>query len=151
MIDKLLAVFAMWLVGAPIYLPGVLNLLGIYKGWYLAPFIPPFSWRRSIHAWPASAVFVCFPITLLPLSDDAVMKILASVGVAGVVFAITLMIWNPRWAKPAWQRRLEDRYSRDEIDLLFMPAWRKMNRKEWGRLIETEEGLEQLVQMARSS
>lgn len=150
--NKLLGVCIMWLLGAPIYLPGLLSLLGVYKGWYLAPFIPPFSWRRSIHAWPASAVFVCYPIIALsPLSDDAVMKVWAGVGVAGVVFAVALMIWNPRWAKPAWQRRLEDRYSHDEIDRLFVPAWRKMNRREWGRLIDTEEGLEQLVQMALSS
>jgi hypothetical protein len=148
MIDKFLAVCVVWLLGAPIYLPWLLSRLGFYKGWYLAPSMPPFVWRGSIHLWPLSAVFVCYPlIALSPLNDDAVMKVWAGVGIASFILTLVLGVCNPRWAKPAWQRRLEDRYSHDEI-ATFVRVWRQMNRKEWGRLIETEEGLKQLVERA---
>ncbi|MEA3396498.1 MAG: hypothetical protein U9R05_03455 [Chloroflexota bacterium] len=76
------------------------------------------------------------------------MKVWASVSVAGIVLTVVLGTWNPRWLKPAWQRRLEDRYSRDQIET-FIRVWRQMDRREWGRLIETEEGLEELVRRAR--
>jgi hypothetical protein len=146
--DKLLAVCVMWLLGAPIYLPGLLARWGVYKSWYLVPWMPPFAWRGIVYMWPFSAVFVCYPfIALSPLSDDAVMKVWAGIGIGGAIFAIILGLWRPRWAKPAWQRRLEDRYDHDEI-ATFVRVWRQMDRKEWGRLIETEEGLKQLVERA---
>ncbi len=148
--EKILAIFLLWLMGAPIYLPGVLARIGVYKSWYLAPFMPPFSWRRSIHLWPISAIFVCAPfMSLLPLNEDERLQVLAGIGIASVILAIALVIWNPRWAKPLWQRRLEDRYEYDEIKFIFIPAWRQMNRKRWGKLIETDEGLETLVRIAR--
>jgi hypothetical protein len=148
--NKLLVFFVAWLIGALIYLPGLLARLEIYKVWYFAPFIPPFSWKRSIYAWPASIGFIFLPFLLFsPLSDDAVMVVFAGLTFAGALLAVVLMVCSPRWAKPTWQRRLEDRYSPEEINTVFIPAWRKINRREWGRLIETEEGLEQLVQMAR--
>lgn len=147
--NKLLGIVGMWLLGVPIYLPWLLARLGIYKRWYFAPFIPPFSWRRWIQLWPLSAVFVCAPfIALSPLSDDIFMKMWAGVGITGVVLAVVMVLWTPGWAKPTWQRRLEDRYSHEEISD-FIRVWKQMDFREWGRLIETEEGLEQLVQRAR--
>ena len=149
MLNKLLGTLLMWIIGAPIYLPWLLARLGIYKGWYLAPFLPPFSWRRWIQLWPASAVFVCYPlIALSPLSDHAVMTVWAGISVAGVVLAVVMVIWNPGWAKPAWQRRLEERYTHRQINK-FLETWRHMDHDEWGRLIETEEGLEELVKRAQ--
>lgn len=67
----------------------------------------------------------------------------------GFTIGIALALWAPGWAKPTWQRRLEDRYNQNEIDS-FLRVWRRMNKKEWGRLIETDEGLEELVKMARN-
>ncbi len=100
--------------------------------------------------WPFSAIFVCAPfMSLLPINEDERLQVLVGISVAGAIFAIILGLWRPRWAKPTWQRRLEDRYDNDEIKFVFIPAWRKMDRKEWGRLIETEEGLEELVSIAR--
>ena len=148
MFNKLLGIIIMWLLGAPIYLPWVLSQLGFYRGWYLVSFMPPFIGKWTIHLWPLSAVFVCYPfIALSPLNDDVVMKVWAGVSIAGFILTLVLGICNPRWAKPAWQRRLEDRYSRDEI-AEFLRVWRQMDRREWGRLIETEKGLKQLVKMA---
>lgn len=150
MIDKLLAILIMWLIGAPIYLPGLLARLGIYKNWYLVPFMPPFAWRGIIYMWPFSAFFICYPfIALSPLSDAQVMRVWVGIGILGLIISVIIGLWQPRWAKPTWQRRLEDRYDYDEIKFVFIPAWRKMDRKEWGRLIETEEGLEELVSIAR--
>lgn len=147
--ERLAAAIVSWLIGAPIYMPWLLARLGFYKGWYLAPFIPPFSWRRWILVWPMSAFFVCMPfVGLLPLSPDDKLNVLATIGVIGFVFAILLILWNPRWAKPAWQRRLEERYTHRQINK-FLDVWRHMDRSEWGRLIETEEGLEELVRRAQ--
>ena len=60
--------------------------------------------------------------------------------ISGVVIAI----WNPPWANPAWLQRLEAQYDEDTIRTLIA-NWRKMDRKEWGALIETQQGLDELV------
>jgi hypothetical protein len=149
MTDKMMATLVAWLLGSPIYLPWLLARLGLYKSWYFAKFIPPFSWRGWIQLWPLSAVFVCMPfIALLPVNDDLFMTLWAGIGVGGIIFAIVLVIINPRWAKPAWQRRLEDRYSYEMINN-FIEVWRQMDFAEWSQLVETEEGLEKLVKIAQ--
>ena len=150
MMEKILAIVLLWLMGMPIYLPGLLARLGVYKNWYLIPFMPPFAWRGIVYMWPFSAFFVCAPfMSLLPLNEDERLQVLAGIGVVGLIFAIILALRQPSWAKPKWLRRLEDQYDYDEINLIFIPAWRKMDRKRWGRLIETEEGLRTLVRLAR--
>ena len=60
---------------------------------------------------------------------------------------IILAIWEPGWMKPTWQRRLEDQYDEDTIKRLII-NWRKMDRGEWGRMIETQKGLDELVRRA---
>jgi hypothetical protein len=87
-------------------------------------------------------------LAVLPADSDTSMNIVAGIGVAGIVIGIILAFWAPRWAKPAWQRRLEDRYSYAEINT-FLPVWQRMDHKEWGRLVGTEEGLKKLVEKAR--
>lgn len=136
------------LVGAPIYLPWVLARSGIYKRWYFAPFIPPFSWRGWIQLWPISALFVCAPIIgLLPINADERLTAWAIVGVGGVMFALVIVVWTPGWAKPSWQRRLEDRFSYKQITE-FIHIWKNMPFHEWCNKIETETGMLELVDYA---
>ncbi len=110
--------------------------------------MPPFSWRGWIQLWPASAVFVCYPvIALSPLSDDVVMQLWAIVSLVGIALALIMTLWTPRWAKPAWQRRLEDRFSHEQISA-FISVWRKMPFSQWSDMIETEEGMLELADYA---
>lgn len=69
-------------------------------------------------------------------------------GVIGTILGIVIADVSPGWAKPTWQRRLEERYSKEEINE-FLQVWRKMDQQEWARLIGTDEGLEELVRIAR--
>lgn len=146
--EKIAAIFVSWLIGLPIYLPWVLARLGLYKRWYFAPFIPPFSWRGWIQAWPMSAFLVFFPIiAILPIGDDQFTLVLGLIGGTGIAIALFIMVWTPRWAKPAWQRRLEDRFSHEQISE-FIRTWRKLLFSEWCELIETEKGMLELVDYA---
>ena len=122
---------------------------GKWKDWYLSPTVPPFAFKRAVHLGiPFSFFFLFAPfLALVPVAPDTKLNIWAGIGVTGIVGGIVLAVWAPGWAKPEWQRRLEDRYNHDEI-AEFLKVWRQMDRKEWGRLIETEEGLRQLVEMA---
>jgi hypothetical protein len=139
------------LFGLPIYLPWVLARIGIYKRWYLAYSLPPLIWGRAIFMWPVSAVFVCAPfIGLIPVGSDEKGTIWAIVSVAGVILAVIMVIWTPSWAKPKWQRYLEDCYSRAEIRT-FILVWREMDRRTWGELLDSEEGIEELVAIARKA
>ena len=148
MINKILATLAMWLLAVPIFLPWLLARLSVYKRWYFAPFIPPFSWRGWIQLWPLSAFFICIPfLALTPLSDDMFMKSIVVVGVLGVIGAFVIVVWTPGWAKPAWQRRLEDRFSHEQISA-FISVWRKMPFSQWSDMIETEEGMLELADYA---
>jgi hypothetical protein len=151
-VSKLEAFIFVWLIGIPFCLPGLFNRLGVFKSWYLARIIPGFSAGRLIvHMWPLSVAWLCLPfISLLPLDDETAMGVFAGTGIAGFLMVPVLAIWNPRWLKPAWQQRLENRYTLEEIEG-FLLAWRKMDRQEWGRLIATDKGLEQLVELARNS
>jgi hypothetical protein len=60
-----------------------------------------------------------------------------------------MILWQPRWAKPDWQRYLEDNYSWSEIRNVLIPYWRQMDRSTWNTLMDSEEGIDKLVRMAR--
>ena len=140
------------LLGMPVYLPWVLARVGRYKSWYLAPFMPPIIWGRAIYGWPASALFVFAPfVGLLPIGSDGRGLLMGVIGILGVLVAIIMIIWTPGWAKPPWQRYLEDQYTWSEIRGTFIPAWRKMDRKEWATLLDSEAGIRELVRRARQS
>ena len=68
---------------------------------------------------------------------------------SGAVLAVVMIVWTPGWAKPKWQRYLEDRYSWREIRGTFIPVWRKMDRQEWATLLDSEAGIRELVRRAR--
>jgi hypothetical protein len=75
------------------------------------------------------------------------MAILGGVSVAGIAFALVLVLWTPRWAKPVWQRRLEDRFSHEQISA-FISVWRKIPFSQWSDMIDTEEGMLELADYA---
>jgi len=135
--------------GLPLYLPWVLVRFGKYKRWYLALFIPPFSWSRSIYLWPASLFFVSMPcVALLPI--DSRENALISTLFLGIILAFVMMIWPPGWAKPKWQRYLEANYSQEQIRRCI-PLWREMERRQWSQLLDSEAGIDELVSMGMPS
>lgn len=147
---KLLGTLILWFFAAPLCIPWILIRVGKYKRWYLAPFVPPFIWGRAFYGWPATAVFIFSPIlAVLPVSDDTFMSLLGWISLVGVVLGIIMMIWTPGWAKPKWQRYLEAKYTGSEIRSTLIPVWRKMDRKKWSQLLDSEEGIEELVRIAR--
>lgn len=147
-----LAFLIFWGLASLTFIPGLLMRLGIWKGWYLAKNTPPFGVKGFVYlAMPVSALFISGPfMALIPVDPGMRLEIWSYIGVAGFVIGIVLAIWQPWWAKPEWLRRLEDNYDYDEIKFVFLPAWRQMNHKEWGQLIETEAGLKELIRQARS-
>ena len=144
-------VWIMALIGLLFVGMGVSVRCGWYKTWYIKRVYPPFTYRAAQYfAFPIS-LFWLTPLlcVLLPISKERKLP-LGLIGMVGSpILCFVLAVWQPRWLKPTWQRRLEDRYNQAEIDTVFRPVWRKMDRREWGKLIETEEGLERLVEMAR--
>lgn len=146
--EKILAVLVAWILGLIVALPNLLIRTGFWKSWYLSPTIPPFAVKRMIYLGiPFSLFFWCLPLVLLlPIDDQTAMIWSGRIGVVGIILGITMAALAPSWAKPGWQRRLENRYSHDEI-ADFLPVWQQIDRKDWAQLIETEEGLKQLVEM----
>ena len=148
--DKILATLLSWAIGAPLYMPWVLARTGNYKSWYLTHLAPPFLGGRLIYAWPISAMFLVTPIiAIVPLNPDDKLKLRAIVATIGMILAIFMVIWTPNWAKPEWQQFLEKNYSFKEIRVVFVPAWREMDRGRWSYLLDSEEGIQELVQYAR--
>ncbi len=148
--EKVAASFVSILIGTPLYVPWLFARFGKYKRWYLAYFAPPFMWNKAIFAWPASTGFVVLPVIgLLPISSDLRTLILGIIGVSGVLVGFLMMLWTPRWAKPIWQRYLEDNYDWLEIRRVFIPHWRQMDRSTWNTLMDSEEGIDELVRLAR--
>ena len=138
------------LIGAPLYLPWIFARLGKYKQWYLAYFAPPFMWGKAIYAWPMSAFFIFTPIIgLLPITPESRTLVWGIIGVIGVILGFLMILWPPRWAKPTWQNYLEDKYSWLEIRKVFIPYWRQMDRSTWNTLMDSEEGIDELVRIAR--
>ena len=148
--EKIFASLLSLLIGLPLYLPWLLARTGKYKRWYLAYFAPPFMWHRAIFFFPASAFFVIVPfMAVLPVNPDLGEAIWGYVGLAGAIIGFLMMLWTPRWAKPKWQQYLEDNYPYSEIRRTFVPVWREMDRRQWSRLMDSEEGIDELVQLAR--
>jgi len=149
--EKVAAAIVSILLGAPLYVPWIFARTGKYKRWYLAYFAPPFMWNKAIFAWPASAFFVFTPILgLLPISNEVFMIAIGVIGVTGVILGFLMMLWTPDWAKPSWQRHLENKYDWIEIHQVFILYWRKMDRSTWNTLMDSNEGIDELVQMARN-
>ncbi len=146
--EKLLAGILSWVIGMPIYLPWLLARVGIYKRWYFAPFLPPFSWRGWIQLWPMSAMFVSIPfLSLFGLTGDDFTEVAGIIGIVGIIVAVYMVLWTPGWAKPTWQRRLEERFSYEQVSE-FIRIWKKMPFHEWCNKIETEEGMLELADYA---
>lgn len=145
-----LGTLMMWAFGAPIYLPWLLARMGYYKRWYLAPFAPPLMWGKAIYLWPISLFFVSAPIvSFLGITGSLASTVMAWISPISIILAFNMLLWTPGWAKPTWQRYLEDKYSWREIREVFIPAWREMDRKQWSQLLDSEQGIEQLVKLAR--
>ncbi len=139
-------------LASPLYMPWVLARVGIYKRWYLAPFMPPFIWGKAIYGWPVSAVFFAPHFAaLLGKTGGSGLEVANLFSLIGFVLAFIMIIRTPKWAKPMWQHYLESKYARAEIRKVFIPVWWNMDRKEWGRLLDSEEGIEELVQLARKN
>ena len=146
----LLGTMLMWALGSPLYFPWILVRYGKYKSWYLTHLFPPFIGGRAIYAWPLCAFFIFSPIlAMLPIDDETFMNALGVISLASIFFAAYMMIWTPKWAKPKWQRYIEANYSFREIRNVFVPAWRRMDRYEWSIQLDSEEGIQELVQLAR--
>lgn len=146
----LFGVLIMWTIGSPLYLPWLLAKLGIYKRWYLIPFMPPVAWSKAIYMWPLSAYFICTPIVaMLGVTGEDFLIISSAIGFCGVFLAVLMLLRTPRWAKPKWQLYLEDNYSYQEIHQVFIPVWRKMDRHKWSQLLDSESGIRKLVRIAQ--
>lgn len=146
--EKIIGSIILWVFAAPVYLPWLLARFGHYKKWYFSRFVPPFSWRGWIQLWPLSSVFIFYPIIAIsPLSDENVMKVWSWIAVFGIMSSIFMVLKTPRWAKPTWQRRLEDRFSHAQISA-FIVTWRKLPFSTWCEMIETEDGMFELADYA---
>lgn len=152
MSDRLLASISSILFGVFFMLPWVMVRSGKHKRWYLAPFAPPLMWGRAVYMWPMGTFFLVLPfLPLFGFQKDALNNASGIIAITALVFAIIMIGWTPDWAKPKWQRYLEDKYTWSEIRGTFIPAWRKMDRKEWATLLDSEAGIRELVRRARQS
>ena len=139
-----------FLFGFSFVVPWIFVRMGLWKTWYLVPFVPPLIWGRALFGWPVGLMFIVLPfLPLVGLQGDAFTAMSGYIGMGGLVLAIIMILWTPGWAKPTWQRYLEDKYSWREIRAVFIPAWREMDRKQWSQLLDSEQGIEQLVKLAR--
>lgn len=142
-------------LGFPIYISWVLARIGFYKRWYLARFIPGISFSNSIYLFPMSLFFLIFPV-LVFIKDtdlngglDLQGFVWSSAGVIGFFLSVYMVFWTPRWAQPRWVLYLEDTYSEVEIQRVFIPAWRKLDKLHWSAKMDTLEGIEEMVAYAR--
>jgi hypothetical protein len=110
--------------------------------------MPPFSWRGWIQVWPLSLFFVGSPfLVIIPIRGDNRLTASAILGVIGLILTIYMIVWTPGWAKPVWQRRLEDYFSHEQISA-FIVTWRKLPFSTWCEMIETEDGMFELADYA---
>jgi hypothetical protein len=133
-------------IGLAFWVLGILIRVGVWKAWFLKQDLPPIRMRASVYVvFPLGLAFLAAPIINIAASSEmqaanAATAFLGSVAVLGTILAL----WQPWWLKPTWLQRLESQYDSDTINALIA-EWRKMDRKEWGALIETQQGLDELV------
>lgn len=148
--DTLKGTLICFLMGLPFLALGTVIRLGIWKSWYLQRYYPVIAMKRSRHlAIPIGLIWFLLPFCLLTGPEgSAAWNRVTVMGLGVLIVGIALAIWEPGWTKPNWQRRLEAQYDEDTIRTLIAD-WRRMDRKEWGALIETQQGLDELVRRAR--
>lgn len=148
--ERVLGFLMSFTFGLLFYGPWLLVRFGLYKIWYIAPAMPPLIWGRAVYGWPLGIMFILGPfLSLIPTTIDIRTEILHYIVLMSIVMTLWMLIWPPAWAKPFWQRHLESAYSYQEIRTVFLPAWRKMDKREWSKMMETKKGIEELVAYAR--
>jgi hypothetical protein len=149
MADILKGILICFLMGLPFLALGMAIRLGMWKSWYLQRYYPVIAMKRSRHlAIPIGLIWFLLPICLLTRPEGpAAWNRVTIMGFGVLLVGIALAIWEPGWMNPTWQRRLEAQYDGGTIRTLIA-KWRKMDRKEWGGLIETQQGLDELVRRA---
>jgi len=104
-------------------------------------------WWKGIYIWPAGVVFISPAIGYFLGIRGSDLTFEAYLSGAGLLFAIFIIVFTPNWAKPKWLRYLEGNYSYREIRR-YIPVWRQMS-KEWVQLMDSEEGINEAVHIAR--
>ena len=150
MLEDLLVFGGFTLASLPFFALGLLIRLGIWKSWYLQRYYPVIAMKRSRHLGIPLGLLILLtpPCLFVGSSLFTGVETMSYLWVAMIDFllisGVVIAIWNPPWANPAWLQRLEAQYDEDTIRTLIA-NWRKMDRKEWGALIETQQGLDELV------
>jgi len=136
-------------IGLILWVLGILMRVGRWKTWFLKRDLPPVTMKASLYAaFPLGLAFLAAPVINIVASSEmqaarVAIGFLWSMAILGTILAL----WQPRWLKPIWLQRLDSQYDSDTINALIA-EWRKMDRKEWGALIETQQGLDELVRRA---
>jgi hypothetical protein len=146
----------MTVIGLIFLAMAILIRSGRYKRWYLGPMLPPFRFKSAMYfGFPFCLFWFTPPIlALLPIPKEAQSVLLEIGWGSSFVLSALFAIWQPRWLKPTWLRRLEDQYNRP-TERLLEARWRRrikegqMSYQEWAQRIETQKGLDELVQQVR--
>lgn len=89
-------------------------------GLFLLSFYPLFLWKGD-----------------QPTGDLSVQLILAIL----FILPLVVLVWQPRWLKPAWLQWLEATYSGPVIEKMFTEA-RKMGPRQWEAQVKTQADLQ---------
>jgi hypothetical protein len=119
---------------------GTMALRGHFKGLYLIKGIPLAAPASVIYTFfPGGIGFLMLAIALLVPNDAVMRKMVTYTGVLGMLSALALMLWQPRWLKPQWLRWLEDNYPH-LLHTLLEEA--RQGGKAWEARVKTQEDLE---------
>jgi hypothetical protein len=151
--EKLLVIGGAALASLPFFALGLLIRLGLWKSWYLQKYYPVIAMKGSRHLGiPLGLLILLTPPCLFVGSAlfarvETMSDCWVGMGSFLLISGVVIAMWNPPWANPPWLQRLEAQYDEDTIRTLIA-NWRRMDRKEWGGLIETQQGLDELVRRA---
>lgn len=133
-------------LGIGLLLFGVSIRIGKIKNWWLTQFNPVVPEAGAYISIPIGIILIIWGLAALSNDVDLWGTVLDYTGILFIV-AIIIIIWRPRWLLPRWLRWLEDNHN-DILPLLKREA-QIIGSREWGKRIETQEGLEEWVAEVR--
>jgi len=124
---------------------GIWTRLGRNRTWYLVPNYYVLLPKGGRYALPIMGLAIILMGASLFMPTPALARSLWLYGVFPLMFlSLLIVIFQPKWLKPAWVRWLEENHG-DILEILIEEARKTPDWRDWGKRVSTQEGLEEWV------
>jgi len=143
--ERILVALALIAVGLMIGIQGLRTRLGKNRAWYLVRNYYVLLPKGGHYALPIGGLMIILVGVSLLIPPELGRKILLFGAFPVGFLSVLIVVFQPKWFKPAWVRWLEENHG-DILEILIEEARKTPDWRDWGKRVSTQEGLEEWVE-----